>query len=166
MEGPQAEELCEEGEHIVQLEGAESYTPGMGYGREVTVFCEDAEGNRRDVTEAFGTNMIGQALGSVSGVLGSVGVGFCFSSLIIVGVVLLLIGSLVSRRRQPIMVGGMPGVQVMNMPLCQTGYSRGAPVGPGDLTTKLRQLEEARNKNLISEDEYERMRKSILDSMN
>ena len=167
IEGPQAEDLCEEGEDIVQIGGAETYSPSLGYGREVTIFCEDAEGNRRDVTEQFAGDMIGQGFGAIPGFLGTIGISVCFTSLIGLGLVLYIVGAIISRR-QTTVITGMPGVQVMNMRPDQMGYSRGTRVdapNAGDLTAKLRQLEEARSKNLISEDEYERMRKVILDSM-
>jgi Short C-terminal domain len=41
----------------------------------------------------------------------------------------------------------------------------GFVVHGGDLADKLRQLQEARDKNLITQDEYERIRKEILDHM-
>jgi hypothetical protein len=94
----------------------------------------------------------------------------CFGSLIVLGVILLVIGSLISRRRQPgmVTVGGVPGVQVYsNQPgaVDVTRYVQQQSKPGGDLTAKLRQLEEARNKGLISAEEYDRLRQQILDTM-
>jgi hypothetical protein len=90
-----------------------------------------------------------------------------------VGIILLVIGSLISRRGRMVTVGATglgpsPQVQVYTMqadsPALRT-MSGDQSGDRGDLAAKLRQLEDARNRNLISDSEYEKMRKQILDSM-
>lgn len=170
IEGPDAEKLCEPGEKIETEEGPSSRTVGGTWGRPITVYCVDDEGNRREVTGQFAGDLFGQAFASMPAFLGGIGLSMCFSSLIVVGIILLIIGSIITRRSQPrtVMAGGIPGVQVYtNQPgaVDVTRYVQQQSKSGGDLTAKLRQLEEARNKGLISAEEYDRLRQQILDTM-
>jgi hypothetical protein len=172
LDGPKAEDLCEPGETIETEEGSSSRTVGGTWGRPITVYCVDDEGNRREVTGDFANDLLGGALAGIPSFMGGIGLSMCFSTLIAVGVVLLVIGSLITRRsRQQNMVtlGGIPGVQMYTSterPIANvtTRYVQANPSG-GDLTAKLRQLEEAHNKGLISAEEYDRLRQQILDTM-
>ena len=171
LDGPRAEDLCEPGETIETDEGQSGRTTGGTWGRSITVYCVDDEGNRRDVTNEFGGNLLGQAFTGIPAFLGGVGLSMCFTSLIAVGVVLLVIGSVITRRSRQqnmVTVGGIPGVQVYtNQPgaVDVSRYVQQQSKPGGDLTAKLRQLEEARNKGLISAEEYDRLRQQILDMM-
>lgn len=170
VDGPKAEELCEPGERVVTEEGPPSRTVGGTWGRPVTVFCVDAEGNRREVTGEFVSDLLGQTFQGIPAFLGGLGLTMCFSSLIVVGIILLIIGMVASRRRQPgvVMVGGIPDVQTSDRSASVMDVSRYVQQtgsSGGDLAAKLRQLEDARAKGLISADEYDRLRQQILDSM-
>jgi hypothetical protein len=171
IDGPKAEDLCEPGERIETEEGPSSRTVGGTWGRPVTIYCVDSEGSRREVTARFAGDLFGQAFASMPAFIGGLGLSICFSSLIVVGIVLLLIGGLLTRRsRQPgmVMVGGIPDVQVSSRQagaVDVTRYVQQQSSPGGDLTAKLRQLEDARSKGLISADEYDRLRQQILDSM-
>lgn len=171
LEGPDAEKLCEPGETIETEEGPPSRTVGGTWGHPVTIYCVDGEGNRREVTGQFAGDLFGQAFASMPAFLGGLGLSICFSSLIMVGVVLLVIGAIISRRnRQPgaVMAGGVPNVQVYrNQPgtVDASRYVQQQGKSGGDLTAKLHELEEARNKGLISAEEYDRLRQQILDTM-
>jgi hypothetical protein len=165
--GPKAEDLCESGETIETEEGSPSRTVGGTWGRPVTIYCVDDEGNRREVTTEFVGDLFGQAFQGMPAFLGSIGLSFCFTSLIGVGVVMIIIGAIVSRRRQTNMVtvGGIPVSPSQPGAVDVTRYAQQPGKSGGDLTAKLRQLEEARAKNLISAEEYDRLRQQILDSM-
>jgi hypothetical protein len=66
------------------------------------------------------------------------------------------------------MAGGVPNVQVYrNQPgtVDASRYVQQQGKSGGDLTAKLHELEEARNKGLISAEEYDRLRQQILDTM-
>jgi hypothetical protein len=170
IDGPKAEDLCEPGETIETVEGPSSRTVGGTWGRPVTIYCVDAEGSRREVTTDFVADLFGQTLQGMPAFLGGLGLSVCFSSLLVPGIILLVIGSVISRRRQSgvVMVGGIPDTQVSSRQanvLDMTHYSRQQSSPGGDLAAKLRQLEDARAKNLISAEEYERLRQQILDSM-
>lgn len=170
LEGPQAEDLCEPGEQIVTEGGQSERGPTGEWRHPVRIYCVDDAGNRRDVTENFAGDLVGQAFDSLPGFLGGIGLSFCFSSLIGLGIVLMVIGLVVSRRRQPQIVtvgGGAPGVQTFTVRSGTSSFTRipHSQMSAEDLTGRLRQLEDARNRNLISDEEYERLRKQILDSM-
>ena len=89
VEGPTAEELCEPGETLVEVTGDSEYTPGVGYGRSVSYYCEDSEGNRRDVTGDFANDLIGD-IGT--NIMPSFNFRMEFIALIGVGLLLLLVG--------------------------------------------------------------------------
>ncbi len=170
IDGPQAEDLCEPGETIETNEGQSGRTTDGTWGRTITVYCINAEGERREVTGDFANNLLGQAFASMPAFMGGLGMSMCFTSLLGVGIVMIVIGSVIKRRSQPgtVMVGGIPGVQVYTSerPVANvtTRYVQANPPG-GDLAAKLRQLEDARAKGLISADEYDRLRQQILDLM-
>jgi hypothetical protein len=190
VSGEGAAELCTEGEKLVEQSGSSRYTPGVGYGRSVLYFCEDAQGNRRDINSEYFGNMFGDITGTVFGSIGQFGVGIIASFGIGLGIILIVIGSIMNRFRRradginPYLGGtgfnvttGLPQVSVQRMDL-NSDFApfipgQSAPVGSANagaannanLTDRLRQLEQARRENLISQAEYDRMRKEILDQM-
>ncbi|MBZ0301863.1 MAG: hypothetical protein K8J31_19095 [Anaerolineae bacterium] len=170
QEGPDAAKLCNPGETIVTEGGQSERGPTGDWRHPVNIFCVDAQGNRREVTGAFATDLIGQAFTGIPGFLGGIGLSFCFMSLIGLGVVMVLIGAIIGRRKQQALVaaGGMPGAQVYTVQPGASAFTRStAPPKPAasDLTGKLRELEAARSQRLVSEDEYQRLRQQLLDRM-
>lgn len=172
-----ADDLCRPGETLEEEGGAESYTPGVGYGRNVRYFCVDDAGERREVTGDFVEGMLGNVGGALLPML-SGGLVTIISPLVLTfGFILAIIGFAFSRRRrsptitQYVYSAGQGIPPTYTMPTTQTptpSANLGFPTKPaarGDLTAKLRQLDEARQANLISDDEYQRMRKEILDSI-
>ena len=167
---PTAEELCEPGETLDEVRGAEEYTALEGYRRSIRYFCVSAAGERREVTGSFVTGMLGEALGGI----GMLSLPLLASCLCTVGIFLTVIGFLFSRRRQfrVASAGGFdfPDQQVYvtttRQPRAQTPRASPTPSGAsGALADRLRQLEEARVSGLISEDEYQRLRQEALDSL-
>ena len=86
--------LCNPGETLIEQKGASQYTPGTGYGSSVRYFCEDANGERRNVTGQFATSLLG-GMGS----LFNFNIRFEFAGLIGVGLLVLLAGLGLARRR-------------------------------------------------------------------
>jgi len=189
VSGDRAAELCREGEELDTSSGSSSYTPGIGYGRTVLYFCVDKDGTRREVTGEFVEDMVNNTMGTVFGSMGQIGIGVLASFGLGLGIFLIIIGSLVNRFRRrdgidPYLGGtafnvttGLPQVSVQRMDL-NSDFApfipgQSAPVGSAkagaatnaNLTDRLRQLEQARRENLISQAEYDRMRKEILDQM-
>jgi hypothetical protein len=171
-------QLCKAGEKLEENKGASQYTPGQGYGSPVTMYCVNSEGQKRDVTEEFGNSMVGQ----VGGIFGNVFSGLLGSAIYFVlipfGVVLTIVGLLIGRRRTPAVAFGVPGsggvVYTSSQgsggtidlnQVIQQARDMKAASGGTDLSTRLKQLEDARNAGLISQTEYDRTRQQILDTM-
>ncbi|MBZ0285476.1 MAG: SHOCT domain-containing protein [Anaerolineae bacterium] len=169
--------LCNEGETLVEERGASEFTPGQGYGSSVRYFCENSEGQRREVTGEFVENVFGE----ISTIFPALGGSLLFVGLCGLGGLIAFIGFIVvlvsggSRSRTVAVPVGVPtGVRVSGQPISSTDdlasflgqSSTSKPASSaGDLAAKLRQLETARQNNLISQEEYDRMRQQILDSM-
>lgn len=100
FEGPQAAELCNEGEEIITERGESEVGPSIEFRRTERVFCVDAEGNRREVTAEYAGDVIGGVLQTLPGFFGSLGLGLCASFLLTAGVILFAIGWLISRQRK------------------------------------------------------------------
>lgn len=162
-----AAKYCKEGEKLVTEKGASDYTPGQGYASSVVYYCEDSEGQRRDVTVDFANDLVGQAFNAIP--------SFNFTphlELLLIsglGVVLIVVGAIVGRRQRagimlmPVQVGdNMDMAQVIQ----QAQAVKSQQIGNADnaRTAKLRQLDEARDKGLISKEEYDRLRQQILES--
>lgn len=173
--------LCNEGETLEEVQGASSYTPGSGYGRPTQSFCVDSEGNRRDVTGELAESLIGGIDGIFSGVMSSMMGSVIYFGMMGFGLVLTIIGLIIGRRRtqnMPISFGG-PGGAVYTT----TTYNSQNPGGSvdlnqliqqarqmktaasGDLTARLKQLDDALKAGLISQTEYDRARQNILDTL-
>jgi hypothetical protein len=171
VEGPSAEDLCKPGETLVEESGQSEYTPGVRY------YCEDSQGVRREVTGDFAQDLIGNIS---TGLIPSVNVRVEFLALIGGGLLLLLIGVFSGLRSKNVDVRpGVPvsdpfggqaaswvGAQSQVQPsLAERIQQAGAASAIPTLADKLRELDLARGANLISEDEYQRLRQQILDSM-
>lgn len=158
---PTAEELCNPGETLDQVMGPESYSPSTGYGREVSYFCVNDAGVRREVTMDFVQGMLGQVFGSIPSMF-IPALGGC---VLTVGILFLVIGFILSARRR--------GVTRVTVPSYGFDFPADAPQNPrprqqpprDDFSARLRQLDEARQSGLLTEEEYQKMRKDILDSM-
>lgn len=95
---PEPAALCRPGERLVEEGGASTYTPGQGNRRNVRMFCVDDKGARREVTGDFVQGLIGQVLGNLGGA-GAFIAAFLFSLLFGLGLLLLIVGAIVSARR-------------------------------------------------------------------
>jgi hypothetical protein len=178
--------FCEPGERYVEDIGALISGSGTrAFGRELTIYCEDSEGQQRDVTTQAVTTIIG-AFGLPFGL----------------GLTLTLVGGIVAfagwtRRLAGGAMSNVPVTVYSNTPgqgvkyttttirmndqeipaeaaevikQVMAGFQASAESFQADgsndtLVAKLRQLEEARDAGLISAIEYDRMRQQILDSM-
>ncbi len=163
VQTPDAAEYCQPGEQIQESSGASSYSPDMGWGRTVIYYCVDAEGNRRDVTSAVTDNLFG----SMGGVLGSVfnGVGSLLLSgglcslgalLGIIGLVMVLARGRRGATQAAVPVGGVSTGEV--------GLDSPGPSGQ-TAEARLRKLEQLYAAGTISAEEYERLRRQILQSL-
>lgn len=174
-------QLCKPGEKLEEPKGASGYTPGQGYAAGVTLYCVNSEGQKRDVTGDFANGIMGQVGGIFDNVLsGIVGV-VIYPILIVIGVILTIIGALISRRRAvPVSFGvvgtGSPQVYTTTYTSQNPGGSidlnqviqqaRNMKAGAGgDLSARLKQLDDAKNAGLISQTEYDRARQNILDTL-
>jgi hypothetical protein len=159
-----AAELCKDGETLKESAGTTTYRPGSGYGRTVRYFCVNASGEEREVTGEIIDDIITGALKGISAGAGpmvlSTVLSLCGTPLLILGIILSVRGR--NRNMQPNMmtINGMP----------VTGSSSFFPQQPqqpqqnigGDLAARLNQLEQAYKNNLITREEYERMRGEIM----
>lgn len=179
--------LCAPGERFVEDIGALiSGSGSRAFGRELTIYCENNEGQQRDITMQAITTMI-----------------VVFLVPFVVGLVLALIGGIAAfagwtrRLASSGSIAGVPvtvysstpgesvryttttvrmnnqeipaeAAEVIKQVMAGFQASAGSFQAGGandDLVTKLRQLEEARDAGLISAAEYDRTRQRILDSM-
>lgn len=173
---PTSDQLCEAGERLVEQKGASEYTQGMGYGSAVQYFCENTAGVRRDVTGQFVNGLFGQASGFMSQIGKQLGGQFLWSGLLTVGIILIVLGMIITRIRSggavvrygpQVYVNGqpvVPGSQIYlgAQPVMPQSGGQPIPSSGGNLSEKLRQLENARNSGLITIEEYDRARQAIL----
>jgi hypothetical protein len=175
-------QLCKPGEKLEEAKGASQYTPGQGYGSPVTMYCVNNDGVKRDVTEEFGNSMVSQVGGIFDNMLPNLMGGVIYVVLIPVGVILTIIGLIIGRKRTPMVAFGTPGsggivytTSAFNSQgsggtidlnqVIQQARDMKAASGGTDLSTRLKQLEDARNAGLISQTEYDRTRQQILDTL-
>jgi len=170
-----AQDLCEEGEKLVEERGASEFTPGNGYSSSVRYFCENLEGQRREVTAQFVENIFGEistifpALGGSLLFVGLCGLG---GLLAFIGFLAVIIGGGSRSKTVNVPVGVPTGTRLGGQPISSSadlasflGSSSSKPTSNTDLTARLRQLENALKNGLISQEEYDRLRQQILDSM-
>gem|GEM_PF-1686212 len=179
-----AVQACTEGETLVKIEGASEYTPGQGYGRPIAYFCENADGERRDVTGEFATQLISSA---TEGITNAFNLQFDFRLLLIslAGVVMIIIsrflprpagltvpsGATVMRMGATVMrMGGQGAVdlnEIIRQAQAMKAQQNQQPVGSsggGDLAARLKQIDDLKAQGLISSAEYDRLRKQLLDN--
>jgi hypothetical protein len=158
---PTAEALCNPGETLDEEHGAEEYTALEGYRRSVRYYCVNDAGERREVTGSFVTGMLGDAFSGLGTLLIPL-VGSCFCT---VGIFATIFGWLFARRH-PLRVATANNFAFPddNFLGTQTPLST-IPENQRALASKLRQLEDARSAGLISEDEYQRLRREALNDV-
>jgi hypothetical protein len=154
---PTAAELCNPGETLDEVRGAEEYTALEGTRRAIRYFCVNDAGERREVTGSFVTGMLGDVFRS----LGVFAIPLFSSCLCTVGIFLTVIGALLSRRKAMLAVNNFAFPEDFDT----TSASRQPSAASAALTNRLRQLEDARRSGLISEDEYQRLRQEALDNL-
>jgi hypothetical protein len=154
---PTAAELCNPGETLDEVRGAEEYTALEGTRRAIRYFCVNDAGERREVTTSFVTGMLGDALRG----LGVFAIPFLSSCICTVGLLFTAFGAIFSRRRAMLAVNNFAFPEDFDT----TTASRQPSAASAALTNRLRQLEDARRSGLISEDEYQRMRQEALDNL-
>jgi hypothetical protein len=178
-------QFCKSGEKLEEDKGPSEYDAVQGhYASSLTLYCVNDNGDKRDVTEEFGNSMVSQVgdiFGGVfSGLLGTA----VYFVLIAFGLVFTIIGLLLaSRRRAQTVAFGVPGTgggigyttttfnpqssggTIDLNQVIQQARDMKAASGGADLSTRLKQLEDARNAGLISQTEYERTRQQILDTL-
>jgi hypothetical protein len=178
---PTTDQLCESGERLVEEKGSSQYTQGQGYASPVQYFCETTAGVRRDVTASFVNGLFGQASGFVGQIGQMVGKQFMWAGLLTLGIILMVIGTIITRIRsggavvrygpqvyvngQPVMPGGQVYVNGQPMTSQTSDWQKAASASSTSLADKLRQLENARNAGLITSDEYDRARQAIIKEM-
>jgi hypothetical protein len=190
---PDAAEYCEPGERLEQSQGLSVYTPGQGYARSVQYYCVDEDGNRREVTGEFAENLFGGVSGIFSAFSSPLRIEYL--ALFGLGILSVILGIVISVRRafrvqpQPtnfdfsgapvgspsgnvVQVNGQEYItspelarRVQNMQNAAKFTTFVVGQQGGDLTERLRQLDEALKANLITQDEYDRLRQQILNQI-
>jgi hypothetical protein len=174
-------QLCKPGEKLEEPKGASQYTPGQGYASSVTLYCVNSEGQKREVTGEFANTLLGGVGDIFSNALSGLASAVIYPILIVIGVILTIIGLLIARRRSPAVNFGVVGTGSPSV--YTTTYTSQNPGGSidlnqviqqardmkaaasSDLSTRLKQLDEAKNAGLISQTEYDRARQNILDTL-
>jgi hypothetical protein len=168
---PDEDKLCREGETLVEETGPSERIPGGGFASSVLVFCVDADGTRREVTGDFVNDTMGGVFSMLDGILPGIGGTVLLSLLIPVGVVLIVVGALIGRRRNTHYVQvGTPAQYTSGTSLFEPDPRRGSARGTAEtagatVAERLKQLDDLRNRDLINADEYDRLRQKILDEM-
>lgn len=129
-------ELCNDGETLETVSGpsTRTSTDGFGTGRNVTYYCVNAEGERRDVSEAFFSDMMAGTGSIFSGVGSMLTSGLAATGLSMGGVALIIVGVLMTFRTGPRVVNqfGQPVTRINlrggNSPVGVSPFSD-SPVG-------------------------------------
>lgn len=165
--------LCREGETLETERGASTFTQGQGWAASVSYFCVDSDGERREVTGEFVQTLFGGVTDALPGLLGGIGLSallsMCGTGLLVLGIVIAI-----ARGRRGMQVAtpqtyvtgadlnSILAAKAKNAPVMTVGTPSAAG---GSLTARLEQLKAAFDKKLISQEEYDRARKAILDDM-
>lgn len=156
-----AAELCKDGETLKEIAGPSTYTQGRGYTQSIRYFCVNASGEEREVTGEFVEDMLTGLMGGIATGAGpvilSTVLSLCGAPLLILGIIMTARGRARSTQPGMMTINGIPvGGNVF--PQQQAPQQN---MG-GDLAARLNQLEQAYRSNLISREEYERMRGEIM----
>jgi hypothetical protein len=166
--------LCKEGETLDTERGASSYTQGMGWAASVSYYCVNSDGERREVTGEFAQTLFGSVSNALPGLLGGIGLSAllstCGTGLLILGIIVAITrgrrGAMQVVTPQSYMAGAdlnsILAAKARQMPSATVVSSSASG---GDLTARLEQLKAAFDKKLISQEEYDRARKAILNEM-
>ena len=125
-------------------------------GRQVSYFCVNSKGERREVTAQF----VGGVFEQIFAGFGGFALPMISGGGIVLGTLMIVVGAIFSRRR-PAPIAGVEYTAVRPA----ESYSGWSIPPNADLTERLRQVEAARQAGLISYDEYKRLRQEILDAM-
>ena len=109
-------ELCNDGETLETDSGPSTRTSTDNFttGRNVTYYCVNASGDRRDVSEAFFSGMLTETGGIFSGVGSMLTSGLAATGLSMGGVALIIVGVLMTVRTRPRVVNqfGQPVTRI------------------------------------------------------
>lgn len=156
---PSGAALCQPGETLAEETGPSTYRPRAGSSRSVRMICVDEKGTRRDATGDFVQGLFGQVLGDL-GNIGNFIASVAFSMLATLGTILAIIGAILTRRRNGRLQTSAAGVTIAG----QT-FGPASPQAAGALAERLRQIADARGRNLITQEEHDRLRAEIMQSM-
>lgn len=111
-----AMDLCETGETLETESGASSRTSTGDFttGRTVLYYCVNAEGERRDVSESFYSQMMRESGGILGGIGPMLTSGLAATGLSMGGVALIVVGVLMTVRTRPRVVNqfGQPVTRI------------------------------------------------------
>jgi hypothetical protein len=167
-----AGQYCEEGEELESETGSQTYSQTTGYGRDVFYYCVGEDGERRDITDDFGFGMIDNAMGSVTGMLPSIGIGVLSGCAIPLGVIFLVISLFTGggkKKNTPMSAFGGGGGVILkeySSGTQSTSTSTTRSTTNESIEQRLKAIEDLRARDLISEEEYQKLRRKILDGMN
>lgn len=136
--------FCQSGEKLATAEPRNTDSTTIGL-----FFCVDDAGQRRDITSDVMENAFGQMFTVLPGWATA---GFTSIALFCIGLPILIVGAILSLRGSRKSTSLMPA----------EGFSGNASAS---LKDRLKQLDEARNAGLLSDDEYERKRQQLLDAL-
>lgn len=140
--------LCEPGETLNRNQSSYSYRPGS-ISFTMHPECVNSEGQERSVKDRF--------------ILLGVGV---YLATFLPGLFLFIAGITRATRKMVTQTMSDNGINIRVFSLDDGTIQPGAvQTSTASLTDRLRQLEEARDNGLISDEEYDRLRQEILDSL-
>jgi hypothetical protein len=160
-----AASLCREGERLETERGMQSYTFGQGYATAVSYFCVNSDGVRREVTGEFAETLFGTVTSAIPGLVGGIGLSAllstCGTGLLVIGIIIAVVRG---RRGMQVVTTQTYGFAPRNDPAAPV-FTVSTTGAEGDLTARLQQLQTALDKKLISQEEYDRLRKALLDRL-
>ncbi len=165
---PDTSRLCNSGETLSTEEGPEEYDVSQQiYDHSVYYYCTNKAGVQREVTDQVGQGIVNNIFGSFGSSLGTILIPVLSSILCIPGIIMIIVGAIFSPRRvmRAGMVSRYRGDGWAAPAVTPQPTQPSQPPIDSDLAGRLRQLEEARQSGLLTEDEYQRKRRQMLDSM-